>query len=170
VRLTSLNTTKPLRDSVSGLAGIRQPWVWEILLFRIRSFLVNLLWRLGLTNRRLLLEPEEFMVKPASSFEVAGVHLQAGEFAIARISVTAPRPLRTGESYRMEAQQRQGSKLVGGSTFVFAAPPASKLIINPRMSEREFADLESKDHQEENRYLPPWLDYMRRHPRTDRAR
>jgi hypothetical protein len=38
------------------------------------------------------------------------------------------------------------------------------------MSEREFADLESKGHQEENRYLPPWLDYMRRHPQTDRAR
>jgi hypothetical protein len=115
VRLTPLTTTKPLRDSVSGLAGIRQARLWEVLWFRIRSFLVDLLWRLGLTKRRLLLEPEEFIVKPASSFEVAGVHLQAGEFAIARISVTAPRPLRTGESYRMEVQQREGNKLVGGA-------------------------------------------------------
>src|SRR6266481_924743 len=157
-KLTSLNSVKPLRDSVIGLAKIHRPkvteWLstWTASFFRTAGLLVQRLgcWieNFGRGVARLPLKsckpkpqpnfqkfaPAIYEVIPSALVRVSGVRIPTYGFCAALLSIQNGGTLEDGSEYYFQVRQQVKEVVVGGSSHVLRVAGEKKrpsIIVPP---------------------------------------
>lgn len=71
----------------------------------------------GLRKIRKLDRSRSYVAVDQTSARVAGVHLPAGAAITAAVTVQAPPEARPGDRYRLDVMQRDGERIIGGSSY-----------------------------------------------------
>jgi hypothetical protein len=161
-KFSSVRTRAPLSDSLRGVARTRMPLPWEGLLDQIRRGVVGWLFGRGAGGRSgnpridmLTLGPTVYTAAERAYVVVEGVQLPAHSVAAALVTLRVTSPLPPGAEYRIDVQQREKQRVVGGSTYVVRTADGADVLTVPNMPEPP--NWPQRSREKERAYVAPWV-------------
>lgn len=184
-RLTPLQTSAPLQDSISGVDNTRQPGVTERLgdfigrIFRSLGWFIQWLGcKLENLGRLLLKLPKRpcrrvpevklprfeqtiYEAAPSAVVEISGIQLQPYGHGTVELTIENEGTLEPGSEYEFEVQQVVKGAIAGGSTYVVRIAGVRELKSPydfPSLQDLETAEeIERREREgEESKFVPPW--------------